>query len=166
MVFATAQTTDALLQGIRCNRTVVKLQGPDDPMIDLQTTPERSCDTVSAAVGGAVVLRATITSGVGLRAHFLKDGYDDGDVIDIDADPFVVERTITSAGPPATSERWRVEVRDGDTPRVVTGHVWLRAVASDEGPSCGCRGGGDVALPLCAVLSLVARRRRIHRTTG
>ena len=159
MIFAEGQSTNALLDGIRCNRTVVKLQGPDDPMIDLQTIPERFCDTVVAT---EVVLRATITGGVGLRVRFLKDGYVDGDAHDIDADPFVVERRLPEH---ADDERWRVEVTDGETPRVVTGHVWLETLRTDTeiGP-CGCHGAGDAAVPVCSVLMLLARRRRKPRT--
>jgi hypothetical protein len=162
MIFAKAQTTTALLDGIRCNRTVVKLQGPDDPMIDLQTTPERDCDTVTA--DGDVVLRATITSGVGKRVRIMKDGYEDGDVENIDGDPFVFERTIPIDTGASEGHRWRVEVLDGDTPRVVSGHVWVQAPGpSDDSTACGCHGNGDVTVPLCAVLGLLVRRRSNRR---
>jgi hypothetical protein len=164
MIFAAQQSADALLDGIRCNRTVVKLQGPDDPMIDLQTTPERNCDIV--LTDDDVVLRATITGGAGKRVRFLKDGYEDGDVQDIDADPFVAERTIGNKGRSAEGERWRVEVLDGDTPRVVSGHVWLAAARTEaEATACGCRGAGDAAVPLCAALVLLVRRRRNLRAS-
>jgi uncharacterized protein (TIGR03382 family) len=160
MIFADEQSTRALLHGIRCNRTVVKLQGPNDPMIDLQTTPERACDQVTVGVGGSVVLRATITGGHGFRARLLKDGYADGDVVDVDDDPFVLERTVTVDARPDSAERWRVEVLDDDTPRVVSGHVWLAAIASDEATGCGCQGADVTPLAGVALVMLLRRRRR------
>ncbi|MBM4281216.1 MAG: PHP domain-containing protein [Deltaproteobacteria bacterium] len=160
MIFARDQTTAALLDGIRCNRTVVKLQGPDDPMVDLQTSPARDCDTVVVDAGASVTLRATVTGGVGLRARLLKDGYEDGAVVDIDADPLVLERRVAAPAPDAADERWRVELLDGDTPRVVSGHVWTRTGAADVATSCGCRGAPDTAALGCVALKLLAGRRR------
>jgi hypothetical protein len=166
LVFAGAQTTAALLDGIRCNRTVVQLQGPSDPRIDLQTVPDRACDTVVVPPGEPIVLRTTVSGGVGFRARFLKDGYEDGDVVTIAQDPFVFERRVDAPDVGADDERWRVEVLDDDTPRVVTGHVWTRSERPGPDAPCGCRGSGDAAALACVALGLLLGRRPRHARPG
>jgi hypothetical protein len=50
MVYATELSVPAILAGVRAGRTVVKLQGPDDPMVDLRAGDTAILgDTVRAA---------------------------------------------------------------------------------------------------------------------
>ena len=127
-------------------------------MIDLQTTPARTGDTVVAA--GTVTLTATITGGVGLQARFMKHGLpiedDDGneEVVDVDSDPFVFEREVAVE----EGERYRVELLEEGHVAVLTGHVWLAELKSDEVIAC-CGASADAPAVLLG-LSLLFRRRR------
>ena len=167
LIFATSLSAEALLEGIRQNRTVVKLQGPDDPMVVLDTSPPRSGDTVfvvdvdGTGTSGAAVLTATVEGGVGRQLQWLKEGRPEGTAVDIDVDPFTSVLDVTP--PDAGEERYRVEILEDGAPRVITGHVWLRREAPAE--SCGgCAGdgtgGGLSALGVLAILLHIRRRRR------
>ncbi len=139
MVFVDELTVAGLLAGVRRGRTVVKLDGPADPMIELTSSVAASDDTVRAAT---VTLRATITGNVGESARFVVDGVA-LDEVPIDASPFVLERTVAA---PATGEaRVRVEALVRGKPRSVTSHVFVRRPAevaatppSEDDGGCSC----------------------------
>lgn len=167
MVFADELSVAGLMQGIADNRVVVKLQGPDDAMVDLQTDPARDGDTVVVNADGDVTMTAVITGGLdnggGWQARFLERGFpvdnaDGSDVVDVDSDPFTLTRVVQA--PAEGEERWRVELLIDGHVQVVTGHVWVRRapplrVLDEEGCTCASSpallGGG---------LILLRRRRR------
>ena len=161
LVFAENLSVAALQQGIRDSRTVVKLQGPDDAMIDLQTSPARSGDSV--VDDGDITLTALITGGLGQRARFLKEGFpfpaEGGGEVDVDADPFTLSRVVQA--PVTGEERWRVEILVDDHVQVVTGNVWVRRAPPAAG---GCDCGGSPAL-LLGVLLLLRRTRSVSTRT-
>ena len=165
LIFAENLSVEALLQGIRDSRTVVKLQGPGDAMIDLHTDPPRQGDSVTH--DGDILLSATITAGVGQRARFMKEGFADGDDIDIDTDPFILSRTVQA--PAQGEERWRVEVLLATHVQVVTGNVWLRR-PTPAAEGCHCGSAPALLLGLGALCH--RRRRRVwlaldqHRDAG
>ncbi len=155
MVWAKELSVAGILEGLRSGRTVVKLKGPDDPMIELQVVDAK--------------LSATITGGAGLIARVVKNGKPEPE-IDIDADPFTLEQEVV---PPDTGEdRYRVEVLEAGRPLTVTSHVWItkpppKATPADEEDSgCGCgvvrsRDGSWLALAAAlAGLFLLRRSRR------
>jgi hypothetical protein len=156
LVWADDLSVDALREGVRSSRTVVKLNGPEDPMIILDTTPARDGDTVTAAT---VTLDATVTGGLGSAIRFVRNGVA-MERARVDADPFVLSLDVS---PPASgSDRYRVEaLGDDDVPQVLTSYVWVAAAPEAEEPlACGCRsGGGSAALVVCA--ALFSRRRRL-----
>jgi hypothetical protein len=170
MVEADALSVAAVVEGVRRGRTVVKLQGPSDPMIEL-TSAGLTGDSVRAA---SATLRAKVTGGTGHELRFVQDGTPLGATA-IDSDPF--ERTITVAAPAAGEARVRAEVLVLGKPRTVTSHLWVRAPdpsqsnAGGTSPSggCGCRlataRSADGVAPAAAVvvLSLFWRRRRLRR---
>ncbi|MEP7121373.1 MAG: CehA/McbA family metallohydrolase [Byssovorax sp.] len=167
LVFADELSVDALMKGIRAGRTVVKLQGPDDPMIDLTSSVAPEGDTVTAAT---TKLKAVITGGTGTMFHFVHNGLKSDDIA-IDSDPFTTE--IEAKPAENTVDRWRAEVTVKGAPRTITSHVWVKwkaaevvtpepAPAADAG--CGCQmapseSGGLWALGLAA-LGLARRRAR------
>jgi hypothetical protein len=128
---------------------VVKLQGPDDPMVELRAGDAAMIgDTVRAE---STLLRVTIRGGAGLAMAWVKNGKRDG-AVDIPSDPFVVERRVVA---PATGEdRYRVEVhRDGDL-TTTTSYLWLGFLAGvgvpevtpqAEESGCGCAVVGSAA---------------------
>lgn len=147
MIRAESLSTEGLLQGIRDSRTVVKLEGPDAPMIELDTSPPREGDTVRAA---EVRLSVRLTGADGMSWRWVHDGVAEA-AEPVEGDPFLAERVVVPAG-----DRWRVEVLDGDRPLSLSSYVWLEAEAEpppDE--DCGC--GGAASLLLLAGLG---RRRR------
>lgn len=153
MVYASELSAKAIVDAVRAGRTVVKLQGPDDPMVDLRSGTSLIGDTVRA---GKAVLRAEVTGGVGHVLKWVRDG-SALEEVEITSDPFVIEREVFA---PAEGEtRWRAEVHVDGHPRTVTGHIWIAPAVPDSG--CGCAGAGVSALPLLALVGWFARRRRM-----
>lgn len=114
MVFASELSTAAIQQGVRDGRTVVKVRGPDDPMIELST-----------ADGGVegVLVKATVTGGAGLTARWVSNGESGAD-IEIEGDPAELELDVAS---PAGSDahRYRLEIWDGAQGVSFSSHVWV-----------------------------------------
>ena len=177
MVYATELSVPAILAGVRAGRTVVKLQGPDDPMVELRAND-------SALIGDTVrvrhaTLRATVTHGMGSTLSFVRNGAA-LDPVTVGTDPFTA--TLEVDAPPGTADdRWRCELAVREQPRGITGHVWLAATgdaaALDGGVDagapvtptatggCGCRSvpsapGVFSAWLLASALGLRVRRRR------
>ena len=126
MVYARELSVAGILEGIRNSRTVVKLQGPDDPMVVFE--PQRAAigDTVwsDTPVGYLV----TVDHGEGYTLHVVRDGIAD-DGVGVVGDPFATSFEVTS---PADREtRSRVELHDEAGRRVVTSHVWQRACSAE-----------------------------------
>ncbi len=158
LVFADNLSVEAIAQGVLASRTVVKLQGPGDPMIDLQTAPARNSgdhlDTV--AFHDKVTVSATVTAGIGNQFAFVQEGeYALSEDITRDPQTFSVDIT-----PPASGEvRVRAEVDDGDVPRTVTSYVWIKSAPPPSGCGCGAVEGALGVLPI-ALVTLTRRRRR------
>lgn len=134
MVYADGLSATSVLDAVRAGRTVVKLQGPEDPMAELLTSTELVGDTTAAS---QTDLSATITNGVGARVRFVHNGVA-MDLVDIDADPFV--HTLTVDAPATGQDRYRVEVFVDGRRRVVTSHVWVEFA---EDPPGGSSSGGS-----------------------
>lgn len=163
MVLADELSAAAILEGIRRGRTVVKLQDPTDPMIELEAQDGAAVgDTVRAR---SLRLRATVRGGDGARLRLVRNGEvlaepgDSGEVT-VSGDPFVYEREI--AAPASGQDRLRAEVLVEGERRTVTGHLWL-APGDGEG---GCAaagpapGGAGLWAPALLLLPALRRRRR------
>lgn len=150
LVFAEGLSVSALRQGILDSRTVVKLQGPADPMIALDATPPRDGDTVSAA---EVTLTATVTGGVGAWFRFVRGGLGLDLPVEITDDPQLFTLVLTPAAGGADRVRAEVQVDDGGelVPRTITSYLWLVPAASED---CSCRANGW-APPGAALLALL-----------
>jgi hypothetical protein len=173
------------MAGIRKGATVVKLEGPSDPMCELEAATGKGGSPAIAFPGDtlgvrSVVLRARVSGGVAGEAHqvrLVKNGVPFGDAVDVNADPFVFE-TIVPA-PAQGEDRWRAEVLLERAPLTVTSHVWLKldpagplAEDTQSGGGGGCavirseEGSRPPVLPLLAtgaalaVLASVRSRRR------
>ncbi len=174
MVYAEELSTAAIVEAVRAGRTVLKLEGPDDPMVELGAGDYLVGDTITERTAE---LRVRVTGGEGATIAFVRNGRA-GDPIEVDADPFEATLPITApAGD--TDDRWRVQLELDGRPRVVTSHLWIRATGepivdagtTDGGmgaaPSgCGCRVGSSQPAPwtaLVAVALLAARRRGSRR---
>lgn len=151
MVYATELSVPAILAGVRAGRTVVKLQGPGDPMVELRAGDAGLIgDTVRAA---RATLRVTVTGATGATLSFVRNGAAQQDVT-VSADPFTATREV-DAPTGSTDDRWRCELTVNGQPRVVTGHIWVapalpatdldagldapRASPTTPTGGCGCR---------------------------
>lgn len=163
MVWAEELSAAAIVEGIRAGRTVVKLQGPDDPMIELDWSVPPAGDTVTAP---RVTLTVQVTGG-GDRLMLLRNG-EVTERVPIDADPFVHELELE---PPAEGEDFvRAVVVVDDAPRTVTSNVWLRrgpvaaapptVPTGASGGGCSAAGPGTPGGPLFLAPILVALRGR------
>jgi hypothetical protein len=171
LVRAGELSVSGIVEGVRRGRTVVKLQGPDDPMIELRAGAAWAGDTVRAP---RTTLRARISGGLGHTARFVVDGVP-ARAVPIDADPFDHELSLDA--PEVGETRVRAEVFVNDKPRTVTGHVWLRqpdATRTDPdvtgGSGCAVRPSAAQSrlwsMLLCAALmrfAVQARRARNRR---
>ncbi|MBL9102591.1 MAG: PHP domain-containing protein [Myxococcales bacterium] len=124
MVYAESLSVAAIINGIRAGRTMVKLQGPDDPMVELTADAAIEGDTISA---DSVTFTATVTGAPeGSAVRFVRNGVPLG-MTPIEGDPFAA--TVEANAPGEGEDRWRAEVIVGSGPRTITSHLWLR-----EGP--------------------------------
>ncbi len=138
MVLADELSVAAILAAIRDSKTVVKLQGPDDPMVELTAAREYTGDTVYA--DAPVSYDVIVTGGVGLELRAVYDGASQA-AASIDADPF--SWSFTRSSPASGEIRTRVEIIDpamNGGRRVVTSHIWQRAC---ENGNCSDPSGGD-----------------------
>ena len=162
LVRASELSTQGILDGIKKGATVVKLDGPDDPMVELEATahttrptrPPRATqeegrdsndalafpgDTIGVRT---IYLRAKVTNGVGQTVRFVRNGKPD-DAVAVTSDPFF--HVVLAPAPEQGEDRWRAEALVDDRPRTVTSHVWLRrdpAGPEAEAPATGDDGCG------------------------
>lgn len=182
MVWAEELSVAAILEGVRRGRTVVKLEGPGDPMVEL-TSPELGAgdDTI---VADTATFRVRVSGApLGATLQLVRSGIA-GAPIEVVGDPFEHEEALLASG---GEDFVRAELRIGGRPRVITNHLFLRpatpggpdaGIAPDAGSAaepggggCSCRagggGGGRGALASALVIALVAirsgRRRGARR---
>jgi hypothetical protein len=173
MVYADELSVPAIVEAIRLGRTMVKMQGPADPQIELTPNIPPDGDTVRAE---SFALNVRVTGANGDLLRIFADGALHGEV-SISADPFETEVGVE---PPLAGEsRWRAEVwTTDDVPRAVTSHVWTAYQAGVVGEKpktsgaspfvvsgdCDCRfsrahGSTPAWLALLCLGWLTARRR-------
>ncbi|MCB9666351.1 MAG: PHP domain-containing protein [Alphaproteobacteria bacterium] len=168
LVQADALSTEALLAGLRAGRTVVKLGGPDDPMLELVTDPPRDAKVLRAA---EVRFTATVTGGApGDVLELIQDGEPAGPSLPLE-DGTLTHTWVVQA-PDDGETRVRAQVLRDGLPRTLASYVWVRApdpvdVGPDcckpevDPPACGCRTSTPAApLALLALMLLRVRRGR------
>lgn len=167
LVWAEELSHAGILAGIRSGRTVVKLQGPDDPMVELwpDPLPEAGEDP-----GAHAVFTATVRDGDGAALVWVVDGVAEAPVA-VSGDAFSDARTF------AEGQRVRVQLDVDDQPRVTTSHWWVgpaEAVDSGTGSAgdtgdtpdrggCGCTAGAGPAGAVAALLLALGLSRRRRR---
>lgn len=173
MVYASELSVAAILEGVRTGRTAVKLEGPEDPMVELFAGDAMLGETVEGNAAGQVTLRARVTGAAEGNVRFFRNGAPSSESFAIDADPFEVSLEV-AAPPSDDDDRWRVHLDLGGRPVAITSHVWVRAtglapvdagMSADAGigegdtSGCGCTSGpvGSAWLPMA--IWLVWRRR-------
>jgi MYXO-CTERM domain-containing protein len=162
MVFASELSVTGILEGVRTGRAVVKVRGPGDPMIELESGP-----------GGenGVLVSATITGGSGLVARWVSNGVSSAD-IPIEGDPF--ELALDVAAPTgAVADRHRLEIWEGTQGVSFSSHVWVEPgsgelpeagrVRLEGGNGCSAGGSPTSGLAALAVLAVLAGSRRLRK---
>jgi hypothetical protein len=152
MVFASGLSAKAIVDGVRHGRTVVKLQGPGDPMIEL----EKIGETVRAET---LTLSAKVTGGVGHQLKWIHAG-EVAATVDLTSDPQTVTQSAT-APTDGSEDRWRAEVWVDGNVRTVTGHVWL---SKPEPMPAPMKNGCDATLAWPALGALVLLLKAIRGT--
>ncbi len=168
MVLADALSEAALVDAIAAGRTVLKLRGPEDPMVELIA---RDADGEAVGLGDTVVdvgsarLEVHVTGGDGVTAELWRDGARIETAAVTGAD-WTGQFAYPVSG---ELERYRVELVDGGGRITVTSHLYVDgdpALAPPDGDDggCGCAAGGPTAAADGAMLALVGlalwRRRR------
>ncbi len=152
LVFAENLSVDAIMDGVRAGRTVVKINGADDPMLQTELSGDRVGDTVFA---NRAVLSAVVTGGVGQTLRVIENGTV-LESVEIDADPFTYEITVDA---PAEGEnRYRHQVMAGTSPSTLGSYVWLRAsdAPGESSNGGGCRVANATDYETVALIALVA----------
>ena len=141
MVYARELSVEAILQGVRDGRTVVKIDGPQGPMIETELTGPRDGDTVSATQS---TLRATVTGGDGTTLRVIRNG-EIVEEVAVGGDPFVHE--FETEAPSEGEDRYRHELVDGaKRALVVTSYVWLER--AEPTPTATVTPSPTVTLPV------------------
>jgi hypothetical protein len=148
LVRATELSAPAILAGVKKGATVVKLQGPEDAMVELEAATKKGGDAIGwpgDTIGArSIVLRVKVTGGDGHQLRLVKNGKPVDPVIDVKGDPFVYE-TIVEA-PASGEERYRAEWLTDEKPHTVTSHIWVKLDPNGptvEEPAPPPSGGGD-----------------------
>lgn len=154
MVFASELSAAGIVEGVRQGRTVVKLQGPMDPMVELSAGVARIGDTLKADTAS---LEVKVTAGKGHQLKVLRNGVVAA-TFEVDADPFVATQALTAPAD-GSADWWRAEVWVEGQPRTVTGHLWN--AKADEVPvkrGCSATSLGPLLLGVLLLLKVLRRR--------
>ena len=139
MVLADGWSEQAIVDAVRAGRTVVKIRGPEDPMVELVLrSGEQRAELGDTLTGvGSVDVEVTVgAGGDGAVVELWKDG------VQVATAPVAQPVTRFERPVSGTLERYRVELtRDGQR-ITVTSHAYVDGdptLAPETG--CGCRGG-------------------------
>jgi hypothetical protein len=171
LVYARELSVSALLDGIRDGRTVVKLQGPEDPLVELTSSVAPTGDTVLAE---GTRLSARVTGARGQQVRFVHNGVR-LPLVAVTSDDFVVEQDVTA--PEHGEDRFRAEVWVNDRPRTITSHLWVARTSEMRGipgpvpqvtepGRCGCGSAPGWSTGLFALVALALGRGRRTRCAG
>lgn len=116
MVYAEELSPAGIVEGVRRGRTVVKLDGPGDPMVELSVKEGR--------------VEATVTGALGQEVSIVENGRE-RTRSRITSDPFTSSLSLSDG-----EARYHAEVFVDGGLRTVSSHVFVGARPSD---GCGCR---------------------------
>ncbi len=137
MVYAEDLSVDAILEGVRSGRTVIKVDSPDGPMLETELSGERMGNTVFAETATLSVL---VTDAAGDTLQVIKNGAR-LESVPITTDPFMHETEVVA--PAEGEDRYRHQIVFGNDPKAIGSYVWLRAPG--ETPDGGVPDGGTDA---------------------
>lgn len=161
VVWADELSEAAIIDGVRRGHVVVKLRGPDDPMVEMTAVGE---DGATAMIGDTVrasrvVLSARVDGGAGMTLTLWRNGEEEESVA-VEGDHFTHEFERTTRG---EGDRYRLQLAEAFDV-VISNHIWVEpgSAPADDG-GCGCSsGGGGGALWWLLVLGLLRLNRLRH----
>jgi hypothetical protein len=162
LVWADELSEPALLAGLRAGRTVVKLGGPEDPLVELTAGgPDGAPVRIGGDTAGArVTVAAHVVGGAGRTLVLVRNGKEERGV-PVESDDWTHAYTLDVR---PEGDRLRAHLYDGGALLVVTGHIY----ATYAPAGCGCDLPGRTvpsgAALLCLALLLLTVRRRAART--
>ncbi len=167
LVFADELSVAAIIEGVRSGRTVVKMTGPEAPMIESELSGERIGNTVYT---DSTTFSGKVTDGEGTTLQVLKNG----EVIEsvpVASDEF--EYAVEVEAPTEGGDRYRHQVVEGPRVQTLSSYVWLQKAAdnpnADSSGGCSARlldpaaSGRAAATLLLFVAGLWLLRRRAWR---
>ena len=165
MVLADELSEAAIVAAVKAGRTVVRIHGPADPMVELVAVDAADAsrraelgDTLTDV--GEVELQVSAPDGDGDSAELWRDG------VLVDAKPVVGGRASFVRPVTGALERYRIELTGAAGRLTVTSHVYVqgdpRLAPGDAGGCCGAGRGGAPwpALSASALVALALWRRR------
>lgn len=160
LVYADELSEPALVAAVRAGHTEVALRGPDDPLVELHTVGADPKGIGDTARGEHVKIDAHVVGGNGMWLSLVQDGDEVANVL-VDQDDWTHRFAVTVR---AAGSRVRAHLLDGNSPVVITSHVWLDYQADPAGcaldPRAGHHGGGVATLWVLGLLGVVVLRSR------
>ncbi len=160
LVLADELSEAGIMDGVRHQRTIAQLRGPDDPLVELTM---KTKDGKQAELGDDVPgiaeaqLTAHITGASGYFLQIWRNGVKLNQIA-VTSDDFT--KVISDAPEIGVTTRYRAELVDDANQRVVvTSHIYAEGVAGEGGGCNAAHGGGGGVLVLLA-LGFLRRRRR------
>lgn len=148
LVLADALSPAAIVAGIKAGHTVVKLQGPADPMVEFTVNGKPVGDTV---VTDAPQAHLHVTGAKGQTLVLWRESVE-LETRALESDDVALDEVLPGPG------RYRAEVRIDGAPRTLTANLWVeQPIAPPQ--KTGCSVGSGVAGWLL-VSALLRRRRR------
>jgi hypothetical protein len=151
MVFASELSAEAIVAAVKAGRTVVKLQGPADPMVELHVGTAGIGDTAHVA---KPLVKANVSGGGGAQLRWVVNGQAQADLVAVEGETF--ETSLELEAPSTGETRVRAELLVGGEPRTITGHVWIGPPEETKG--CGCGTTASSAGLSLLLLGLLRRR--------
>jgi len=166
LVWADELSVAGIVAGVRGGRTVVKLSGPDAPMIDVSSSVPRAPDAPVAVGPTELTYEVTGADAVGGSLRIIRDGELVAEV-PVDAVPFAHRVTARASG--GRARRYRADLVVDRRELVMTSYTWVEA-GEDGGGGGGCRlgagplpGAAGAFGPIAALLALIGWRRGTRR---
>jgi hypothetical protein len=123
MVYAEELSAAGILEGIRNNRTVVKLRSAADPLVDLTAEPGTAAEPEGTRHLHAKVTGLAGVPGAIVGVRLVKNALPMESVL-VPADGFTHDVVVTA--PPTGEDRYRAEVLVNGQLRTITSNVFLR----------------------------------------
>lgn len=180
LVLADELSVAALLDGIRRGRTVVKLQGPEDPMLELSVASHDGSAPGDQLAVRSVMLQVRVTSSgpspvspAGALLRWVRNGETISEQ-PVTGDPAILTQPVRPQPGAAVAEAWRVELEIDGLVRTVTSPIYVRPdpagedALGDGAAAGGCQigAGGRERLGLGAGLALLLGLWLVARVRG